>query len=48
MVVLSLDFRKVRLDAATKFLHHNTIIAILSFSKSIEGIKANFLILSSC
>jgi hypothetical protein len=48
MVVLALDSCKARLDAATKSLHHNTAIAILSFFKSIGGFDANFLISLLC
>jgi hypothetical protein len=47
MVVLSLDSRKARLDAAMKSLHNSTI-AILSFFESIAGINANFLISLLC
>ncbi len=40
-VVLSLDSRKGRLNAATKILHHNATIVILSLFKFTKGTDTN-------
>jgi hypothetical protein len=48
MVVLWLDSRRVRLDAAIKIIHHNTIMVLLSHIKFVKGAHSYYAVQLQC